>query len=244
MGIGKSKNDSSLHLFVDETIHDKTTYISKRDRQPNEKFEKLNLHTVEYVYKGFQIFTEMLYVAVLGILKSNIKNSRGIKFFPLVFFVFFTVLSLNLIGLIPYSFTVTSHIIITLGFSLSIFIGIVIVAIKKHGLNFLLLFKPSGISLGLLFLLIPIEFISFLVKPISLAIRLFANMMAGHTLLKVIAGFAFTLSTKSGILFVLHLVPLAVIVPLYGLEFAVALIQSFVFATLMSIYINEALELH
>lgn len=185
-----------------------------------------------------------LYTAIVEMLKSNVKNSRAIKFFPLIFFIFLTILSLNLIGLIPYSFTVTSHIVATLAISLSIFLGMVIISIQKHGFNFLLLFKPSGIPMGLLFLLTPIEVISFIVKPISLAIRLFANMMAGHTLLKVIGGFAFTLSLKSGVLFLLHYVPLLVIVPLYGLEFAVALIQSFVFTTLLTIYLNESLNLH
>jgi len=98
--------------------------------------------------------------------------------------------------------------------------------------------------LELLFLLTPIEVISFLFKPISLAIRLFANMMAGHTLLKVIAGFSFTLVNKSGVLFILHLIPLFLLIPLYGLELAVAFIQAFVFTILVCIYINEGLNLH
>lgn len=181
---------------------------------------------------------------ILGIIKSNIKHKYAMRFFPLIFFIFFSILSINLIGLIPYSFTLTSHIIITLFFSVSIFIGITIISVKSHGWNFFLHFKPSGISLELLFLLTPIEVISFLFKPISLAIRLFANMMAGHTLLKVIAGFSFTLVNKSGVLFILHLIPLFLLIPLYGLELAVAFIQAFVFTILVCIYINEGLNLH
>jgi F-type H+-transporting ATPase subunit a len=120
-----------------------------------------------------------------------------------VFSIFFLLLSINLIGLIPYSFTLTSHLIVTLTLSLSIFIGINIICVRLHGINFFSLFLPAGTSVVLAFLLVPIELISYIFKPISLSIRLFANMMAGHTLLKVIAGFAFTLMGNVGILFLL-----------------------------------------
>jgi ATP synthase subunit 6 len=125
------------------------------------------------------------------------------------------ILSLNLIGLIPYSFTLTSHLIVTLSLSLAVFIGINIVCIRIHGINFFSLFLPSGTSIVLALLLVPIELISYVFKPISLSIRLFANMMAGHTLLKVIAGFAYTLMSNTGMLFVLHYVPLLILIPLF-----------------------------
>jgi len=127
---------------------------------------------------------------------------------------------------------------------LSIFIGINIICVKKHGLKFFSLFLPPGTSIALAFLLVPIEFISYVFKPVSLSIRLFANMMAGHTLLKVIAGFAFTLMSNAGILFLVHYCPLLILIPLIGLELAVALIQSFVFTILICIYINDSINLH
>lgn len=181
---------------------------------------------------------------ILSLVTENIKNKKSQYFFPLVFSVFFLLVSLNLIGLIPYSFTLTSHLIVTLTLSTSIFIGINIICVRLHGLQFFSLFLPAGTSIGLAFLLVPIELISYIFKPISLSIRLFANMMAGHTLLKVIAGFAFTLMGKAGILFLLHYVPLLILIPLFGLELGVALIQSFVFSILICIYLNDAINLH
>lgn len=192
----------------------------------------------------YQSIVEIIYKMILSLVSDNIKDKRGQKFFPLVFFIFFFILSLNLIGLVPYSFTLTSHIIVTLSLSLAIFIGINIICIRIHGMHFFSLFLPSGTSFALSFLLVPIELISYIFKPISLSIRLFANMMAGHTLLKVIAGFAFTLMGNAGILFLLHYVPLLILIPLFGLELGVALIQSFVFSILICIYLNDAINLH
>lgn len=191
-----------------------------------------------------QTIVEIIYKMVLSLVTDNIKDKRGQYFFPLVFFIFFFILSLNLIGLVPYSFTLTSHLIVTLSLSLAIFIGINIICIRIHGIHFFSLFLPSGTSFALSFLLVPIELISYIFKPISLSIRLFANMMAGHTLLKVIAGFAFVLMGKTGLLFILHYIPLFILIPLFGLELGVALIQSFVFSILTCIYLNDAINLH
>lgn len=166
------------------------------------------------------------------------------KFFPLIFSVFLFLLSINLIGIIPYSFTITSHIIATFSFSLFIMLGIAIITIKRHKFNSACLFMPNGTVVLLGLLLIPIEIISYVFKPVSLAIRLFANMMAGHTLLKVIASFAYTLMKSSGLLFLLHFVPLLLLLPLFILEFAVAVIQAYVFCILLCIYLNEAYSLH
>lgn len=192
----------------------------------------------------WQSVIEIIYSLILSLVIDNIKDKRGQYFFPLVFFIFMFILSLNLIGLIPYSFTLTSHLIVTLSLSLAVFIGINIVCVRIHGINFFSLFLPSGTSIVLALLLVPIELISYVFKPISLSIRLFANMMAGHTLLKVIAGFAYTLMGNTGILFLLHYVPLLILIPLFGLELGVALIQSFVFSILICIYLNDSINLH
>ncbi len=187
---------------------------------------------------------ELFYKVVFSLITENIQTKNSQQFFPLIFFIFLFILLLNLIGLIPYSFTITSHIIVTFFLSLSIFIGINIICFRIHGIKMLSLFLPGGTSVILSFLLIPIELISYVFKPISLSIRLFANMMAGHILLKVIAGFAFTLMENYGILFICHFIPLAIILPLFLLEFGVALIQSFVFSILICIYLNDCFNLH
>lgn len=192
----------------------------------------------------WQAALEIIYKLILSLVVDNIKSKKGQYFFPLVLAIFLLILSLNVIGLVPYSFTLTSHLIVTLFFSLGIFVGINIVCVRQHGLKFFCLFLPAGTSVLLAFLLVPIELISYIFKPISLSIRLFANMMAGHTLLKVIAGFSASLMSASGILFLLQYIPLMILVPLFCLELGVALIQAFVFSILICIYLNDALNLH
>lgn len=192
----------------------------------------------------WQSFVEIIHNMVLSLVTDNIKDKKGQFFFPLIFSLFFFIMSINVIGLVPYSFTITSHLIVTLSLSLAIFIGINIICIRTHGIHFFSLFLPSGTSFVLSLLLVPLELISYVFKPISLSIRLFANLMAGHTLLKVVAGFGFTLMGKTGFLFVLHYVPLLVLIPVYGLELGVALIQAFVFSILICIYLNDAINLH
>jgi len=184
------------------------------------------------------------YFLILGLVIDNIGLKKGSFFFPLVFSVFMFVLGLNMIGLIPYSYTLTSHFFVTFTFSLSLFLGINILTMIIHGLNSFSLFLPGGTSIVLAFLLVPIELISYVFRPISLSIRLFANMMAGHTLLKVIAGFGLTLMTMNSFYFILHYVPLLMLVPLFLLEVGVALIQAFVFSILISMYLNDAINLH
>ena len=200
--------------------------------------------TLYVVPHRWQVIIEIVYKMVLSMISDNISGSKGQFFFPLVFSVFFYVASLNLIGLVPYSFTLTSHLIVTFALSIAIFLGINIICIRIHGLEFFSLFFPAGTSLLLGLLLVPIEIISYVFRPISLGIRLFANMMAGHTLLKVIAGFAWSLMGCTGILFLMHYVPLLILLPLFGLELAVGLIQAFVFSVLTCIYLNDAVNLH
>jgi ATP synthase subunit 6 len=192
----------------------------------------------------WQLILESIYKLVLNLVIDNIKDARSQKFFPLLFFIFLFVVSLNVIGLVPYSFTLTSHLVVTFYFSLLIFIGINIIGFQNHGLKFFAIFFPSGTSIILGLLLVPIEVISHIFKPISLSIRLFANMMAGHTLVKVIAGFAFSLMSFTGILFFFHYIPLFILLPLFFLELGVALIQAFVFSILISIYLNDSINLH
>jgi len=200
--------------------------------------------TLYVVPHRWQVIIEIIYKMVLSMISDNISGKKGQLFFPLVFSVFFYVANLNLIGLVPYSFTLTSHLIVTFAFAIAIFLGINIICVRIHGLEFFSLFFPSGTSLILGLLLVPIEIISYVFRPISLGIRLFANMMAGHTLLKVIAGFAWSLMGCTGILFLMHYVPLLILLPLFGLELAVGLIQAFVFSVLTCIYLNDAVNLH
>lgn len=205
---------------------------------------KSNDKTLYVVPTRLQLIVEFFYSLILTMVVDNISSKTAQKFFPLVFTLFFFIASLNLIGLVPYSFTVTSHFAVTLSLSLSVFIGINIISVLKHKLSFFSLFLPSGTPLAMAFLLVPIEFFLYFFKPFSLAIRLFSNLMAGHTLLKIFAGFAWSLMSFTGVLFFFHYIPLLSLIPLFGLEFGVALIQAFVFSLLTCIYINDAINLH
>lgn len=196
-----------------------------------------------FVPNRWQVIVEMLYKVLVSMVSDNV-GPKGEKFFPFIFVLFLFVVLSNLIGLVPYSFTLTSHLIVTFALAIMVFLSVNIIGARKHGLHMFSLFLPAGTSLGLAFLLVPIEFVSYMFKPISLSVRLFANLMAGHTLLKVIAGFGWGLMGCSGLLFIAHYVPLLVLFPLFGLELAVALIQAYVFSILSCIYLNDALNLH
>lgn len=191
-----------------------------------------------------QVIFEQIYLMLLIMVMDNIAGKKSQLFFPLIFSTFFFIVCLNLIGLVPYSFTVTTHCVITLSVSLTLFIGMNILAIKNHGLEVFSLFLPKNTSVALSILLVPVEFISYIFKPLSLSIRLFCNMMAGHTLFKVFSGFAWSLMRVSGLAFFAHIFPLILIFLLYFLEFGVALIQAFVFCLLTCIYLNDAINLH
>lgn len=191
----------------------------------------------------WQIFIETIYDTVSQLLFDNI-NVEGEKYFPFISVIFTFILFGNLIGLIPYSFTVTSHVIITFTLSFSIFVGVNIIGFQRHRLNMLSLFIPSNTSFALALILVPIEFVSYLAKPISLGVRLFINLMAGHTLLKVIVGFAWSMLILENLVSFFHVVPLIVLVALMGLELGVALIQAYVFVVLTCIYLNDSINLH
>lgn len=202
-----------------------------------------DIHSGFLIPGRFQILIETLYVTAVSIIYEN-TGKEGIKFFPFIFTVCLFILLSNIVGLVPYSFTVTSHLVVTLALALSLFLGIVSVILKKHKWKSLQLFLPQGTSLFLSFLLVPIEIVSFFFKPLSLGVRLFANIIAGHTLLKVIGGFAWAIIAKGGFLLYLHIFPLFILVLLIGLELGVGLIQTYVFLILVSIYFREGLNLH
>lgn len=184
----------------------------------------------------WQSLVELLYIFISNLLKDTV-GSHGRPYFPFIFTVFMFVLVGNLFGMIPYSFTFTSHIVVTFTMALVVFIGVTIIAIAKHKLHFFSFFMPPGVPIVMAPLLVPIEIISYLSRPISLSVRLFANMLAGHTLLKVFAGFVISLGA-------LGIFPLAFVVALTGLEIVIALLQAFVFTILTCLYLNDALHLH
>jgi len=184
-----------------------------------------------------QLLAELSYTFV----SNMISNTAGLKakpYFAFIFSLFMFVLFCNMFGMIPYTFTVTSHIIVTFVLAAFIFIGVTIVGFAKHGFSYLKLFVPSGVPAVLLPLIVVIEVISYLSRPVSLSVRLFANMMAGHTMMKVFGGFVISLGIVGGWL------PLSFSVALTGLEILVAFLQAYVFAILTCIYLNDALNLH
>ena len=184
-----------------------------------------------------QLIAEIFYKFVAKMI-SDTAGSKAKPYFPFIFSLFMFVLFCNMVGMLPYSFTVTSHIIVTLIMALFIFIAVTIIGFVKHGFKYLNIFVPSGVPLVLLPLITIIEIISYLSRPVSLSVRLFANMMAGHTMLKVFGGFVISLGLLGGWL------PLGFSVALTGLEILVAFLQAYVFAILTCIYLNDALNLH
>ncbi|HKH94958.1 MAG TPA: F0F1 ATP synthase subunit A [Beijerinckiaceae bacterium] len=187
-----------------------------------------------------QSLVEMLYEFIASTVRSS-AGEEGMRFFPFVFSIFMFVLMLNLFGLVPYGFTVTSHIIITFALAAVVILTVIVYGLMKHGTHFFGLFVPSGVPAWLLPLLVVIEVISFVSRPISLSVRLFANMLAGHIALKIFAGFVGIL-LGAGFWSVLAPLPLALAVALTALEVLVAVLQAYVFATLTSIYLNDALH--
>ena len=184
-----------------------------------------------------QLVTEMSYSFIAKMINDTAGSSAK-DFFPFIFTLFMFVLFCNMIGMLPYSFTVTSHIIVTFVLAAFVFVGVTILGFIKHGIKYLELFVPKGVPKILLPLIVIIEIISYLSRPVSLSVRLFANMMAGHTMLKVFGGFVISLGLLGGWL------PLSFSVALTGLEILVAFLQAYVFAILTCIYLNDALNLH
>ncbi|MEX3007892.1 F0F1 ATP synthase subunit A [Hoeflea sp. TYP-13] len=188
-----------------------------------------------------QSVSEMCYEFVASMLRDG-AGSGGMRFFPMVFSLFMFVLVANLLGMFPYFFTVTSHIIVTFVLAMLVIGTVVVYGFMKHGLGFLNLFVPSGVPGVLLPLVVAIEIISFLSRPISLSVRLFANMLAGHITLKVFAGFVTSLGALGALGVGGAILPLIMTVALTGLEFLVAFLQAYVFAVLTCMYLNDALH--
>jgi len=184
----------------------------------------------------WQSMVELSYIFIANLIKDTV-GSEGRPYFPFVFTVFMFVLFGNLFGMLPYAFTFTSHIVVTFTMAMFVFLGVTLIAIMKHRMHFFSFFMPPGVPMYMAPILIPIEIISYLSRPISLSVRLFANMLAGHTLMKVFAGFIFTLG-------VFGIAPWIFIVALTGLEIVIAFLQAYVFTILTCLYLNDALHLH
>ncbi|MBC50171.1 MAG: F0F1 ATP synthase subunit A [Pelagibacteraceae bacterium] len=183
-----------------------------------------------------QSISEIFYEFISNMVSDNIGD-KGRKFFPLIFTLFTFLLFGNMLGMLPYSFTFTSHIIVTFVLAMFIFLLVTLLGIFIHGFKFFGLFVPKGVPMLMLPLMIPIEIISYLSRPISLSVRLFANMMAGHTMLKIFAGFIVPLG-------IFGIAPLMVDVALTALEVLIAFLQAYVFTILTCLYLNEAINLH
>ncbi len=187
-----------------------------------------------------QSVVELMYEFVAGIIRDS-AGKEGLRFFPVIFTLFIFILLGNMLGMIPGSFTFTSHIIVTFVMALAVFVGVTVLGFVIHGAHFLKFFVPHGAPKAMIPLLVPIEILSYCVRPISLSVRLFVNMMAGHTMMKVFAAFVVSL----GSYFVVPgIAPLAITVALYGFEFAVAFLQAYIFTVLTCIYLNDAIHMH
>ena len=222
-GIDLSFTNASLFMVISASIIILFLFLGSKEKKiiPNK----------------LQLIAEMSYTFVAKMI-SDTAGSKARPYFPFIFSLFMFVLFCNMVGMLPYSFTVTSHIIVTLIMALFIFIAVTIIGFIKHGVKYLSIFVPSGVPAVLLPLITIIEIISYLSRPVSLSVRLFANMMAGHTMMKVFGGFVVSLGILGGWL------PLGFSVALTGLEILVAFLQAYVFAILTCIYLNDALNLH
>ena len=222
-GINLSFTNASLFMFISSALILLFLFLGTKKKS--------------LVPTKIQFITESSYTFVAKMINDT-AGSGAKSFFPFIFTLFMFVLFANMVGMLPYSFTVTSHIIVTFVLAAIVFVGVTILGFIKHGFKYLGLFVPKGVPVILLPLIVIIEIISYLSRPVSLSVRLFANMMAGHTMLKVFGGFVISLGLLGGWL------PLGFSVALTGLEILVAFLQAYVFAILTCIYLNDALNLH
>ncbi|MBI1276089.1 F0F1 ATP synthase subunit A [bacterium] len=200
-------------------------------------FVALGMRTLELLPGRLQSTVEMSYEFIANMIRDNV-GAKGVKYFPFIFTIFMFVLACNLLGMIPYSFTVTSHIAVTFAMAGFIFIMVTLIAFIKHGTHFLAFFLPKGTPWWMAPMMYLIELFAYLARPISLSVRLAANMLAGHTMLKVIAGFVIMLGVIGG------WAPLALLVVLSGFEIFIAVLQAYIFTVLTCVYLNDALNLH
>nr|YP_010944596.1 ATP synthase F0 subunit 6 [Gymnascella aurantiaca]WMB97472.1 ATP synthase F0 subunit 6 [Gymnascella aurantiaca] len=207
----------------------------------------LNILATSYnkiISNSWTITKESMYASIHSVVINQINPKKGQIYFPFIYGLFLFILINNLIGLIPYSFASTSHFVLTFFISFTVVLGATFLGFQKHGLEFFSFFVPSGCPLGLLPLLVLIEFISYLARNISLGLRLSANILSGHMLLVILSGFTYKIMTSGILFFILGLIPLAFILAFSGLELGIAFIQSQVFVVLTCSYIKDSLDLH
>lgn len=189
-----------------------------------------------------QVLAESMYAFIANMIREN-TGTAGMQYFPLIFTVFMIVLMGNLLGLVPYSFTYTSQLIVTAGLALGVFALVIVLGIVRHGTHFFSLFLPPGVPMWLWPLVIPLEIVSFLIRPITLSVRLFANMMAGHLMLKVFAGFSVAMISGGGLWWLAAMFPMLFNMILTGFELMIALIHAYVFSVLCCLYLKDTVEL-
>jgi ATP synthase subunit 6 len=199
---------------------------------------------IKYYPRAWQAVIEDIYNFLLDLIRQN-SGEQGKRYFTVIYTIFWFILVCNLLGMLPYSFTVTSHIVVTLSLSFGIWLGVTIIGFQRHGLQFLKIFVPSGAPTIILPLLVVLEILSYCMRAISLGVRLFANIMSGHTLLKIITGFSFKLYALGGIIGIISsLFPLVIVFVITALEIGIAILQAYVFTVLTIMYLNDSLNLH
>jgi len=203
----------------------------------------INNNVKNLVPGRWQSVVEILYENLVNMVKENIGNA-GLKYFPFLFSLFLLIAVLNMVGLVPYTFTPTSHVAVTFGISLSLWIACTILSFINFGSNFFAMFMPAGSPMALAPFLVVIELVSYTVKALTLGVRLFANITAGHLLFAIIAGSTWKLLLAGGLLTVLSIIPLFIILFITVLEIGVALIQAYVFCLLSANYLNDTIHLH
>lgn len=205
-------------------------------------FMFMGMRRAELVPGRWQSAVESVHDFIVGLVDENI-GPKGKKYVPFIFSLFIFILALNLIGLLPWGYTVTSHIAVTFAMAAFIFLMCIVIGFARHGLHFFSLFVPPNTPALLLPIIIPIELISYLSRPLTLSIRLFANMTAGHILLKVFAGFIIGLGVAGGALSAISVLPFVMNIAIYALELLVAVVQAYVFALLTCVYLNDSVNL-
>jgi F-type H+-transporting ATPase subunit a len=229
LGFDASITNSTLYMFAAVTLICGFLYVAMIGAQR--------------VPGRLQSIAEVFYEFVAGTVRDNLDDGRdGKRFFPFVFALFMFVLVCNMLGMLPGAFTVTSHIIVTAALAMLVISVVIIYGFMRHGIGFLKLFVPSGVPSWLMPLLVPIEVISFISRPVSLSVRLFANMLAGHIALKIFAGFVGTLIAAGAMWSTLSVLPLGLTIGLTALELLVAFLQAYVFAVLTCVYLSDAVH--
>lgn len=221
-GIDLSFTNSSLYMVIAAGVASALLFLGGRSQA--------------LVPGRLQSFAEMLYELVANMIREN-AGKEGLKYFPFIFTLFVFVLFGNVIGMIPGTFTFTSHIIVTFALAFVVFLGVTVIGFARHGAGYLRMFFPHGAPLWTAVILVPVEIISYLSRPISLSVRLFANMTVGHVLMKVIGGFVIAMGVAG-------IVPFAFLIPLTLLEIFIAVLQAYIFTILSCVYLHDALHLH